>query len=244
VIKTAKELEHHYRINAIYGNLEKDRELIYHYANGFAHPVMWILPQQRRGHMIPVMWGLIPHYELGANAKEYYKKTLPYGSGLNARSENLFESNNYKNSVYTKRCVIPVDGFYETHSAKKNGKDFNVPFYFHRKNEGMIHLAGIYAVTQDKMVSFTVLTKAATPLFAKIHNKKQRRPVILNDDDVDRWLDDTIREDDILAIIDNDLTDASIYACPISKDLYKKNGEGDRVDIITPVHYEEITIEY
>ena len=40
--------------------------------------------------------------------------------------------------------MIPVDGFFETHSAKKNGKDFNVPFYFQRKNEGMINLAGIF----------------------------------------------------------------------------------------------------
>src|SRR5690554_8239514 len=77
VIKKVEELENHYRINAIYGNLEKDTELIYNYANGFSHPIMWILPQEKRGHMIPVMWGLIPHYENGANAGEYYKRTLP-----------------------------------------------------------------------------------------------------------------------------------------------------------------------
>src|SRR5690606_20877172 len=215
VIKKAEELKNHFKIKAIYGDLEKDTELVYNYANGFAHPVMWILPQEKRGYMIPVMWGLIPPYELGANAQEYYKKTLPYGSGLNARSEKLFDSNNYKTSVFRRRCVIPVDGFFEPHTAKKNGKDFNVPFYFSPKNEGMINLAGIYAVTPDKMVTFTVLTKEATPLFARIHNKKQRRPVILKDDDVERWLDDTLKANDILEIIDNDLTDGSIYAYPI-----------------------------
>lgn len=244
VIKTAAELENHYRIEAIYGELEKDNELIYNYANGFSHPIMWILPQERRGHMIPVMWGLIPAYELGADAQAYYKKTIPYGSGLNARSEKLFDSNNYRTSALKRRCVIPVDGFFEPHTAKKNGKDFNIPFYFQRKKEGMINLAGIYAVTQDKMVTFTVLTKAATPLFAKIHNKKQRRPVILNDADVAKWLDDSLREEDILGVINNDLADGSMQAYPISKDLYKRNGEGDRADIITPVHYGEIETEY
>ena len=44
VIKMAKELENHYSIAAIYGDLEKNTELIYNYANGFAHPIMWILP--------------------------------------------------------------------------------------------------------------------------------------------------------------------------------------------------------
>lgn len=244
VIKKVEELENHYKDKALYGDLEKDTELIYTYANGFAHPIMWILPQQKRGHMIPLMWGLIPPYELGAKAGEYYKKTLPYGSGLNARSEKLFDSNNYKTSVFRRRCVVPVDGFFEPHTAQKNGKDFNVPFYFHRKNGGMINLAGIYAVTSDKMVTFTVLTKEATPLFAKIHNKKQRRPVILKDDTVDTWLDDGLNEHKIIEVLDNDLPDDLLKAYPISKDLYKRNGEGNRADIIKPVHYDEIEIEY
>lgn len=240
MIKKAEELEQHYKIKAIYGDLEKDTELIYYYANGFGHPIMWLLPQEKKGHMIPVMWGLIPYYEIGANAKDYYKKTIPYGSGLNARSEKLFESNNYKTSAFTRRCVIPVDGFFEPHTAKKEGKEFKVPFYFHKKNEGVINLAGIYAVTRDKMVTFTVLTKEATPLFARFHNKKQRRPVIIQDVDVDNWLNDTLNENEIMEILDNDLPDDLLKAYPISKDIYKRNGEGNRPDIIEPVHYEEI----
>ena len=47
------------------------------------------------------------------------------------------------------------------------------------KDENLVHLAGIYAITKDKMVTFTILTKEASPLFAKIHNKKNRQPIIL-----------------------------------------------------------------
>lgn len=244
VIKKTKELENFFEIEAIYGDLEKGNELTYNYANGFAHPNLWILPQEKKGHMIPVTWGLIPHYELGANAKKYYQKTIRYGSGLNAQSEKLFESNNYKISAFTRRCVIPVDGFYEPHTAKKNGKDFKVPFYFEQKNDNLISLAGIYAVTKDKMLTFTILTKEATPLFAKIHNKKFRRPVILKNDDINVWLDDDLSEDDILNIMDQDLPDELIKTYPISKDLYKRNDEGDRADIIEPVYYDEVKIEY
>lgn len=243
VTKKAKELEQYYKIDAIYGDLEEGTELSYNYANGFAHPYLWIIPQQKSKHMIPVMWGLIPSYETGADAGTYYKKTIPYGSGLNARSEKIFESNNYKNSVFTKRCIIPVDGFYEPHTAKKNGKDFKVPFYFHRKDENLVHLAGIYAITKDKMVTFTILTKEATPLFAKIHNKKSRRPVILKDSDIDFWLSDALTENDISNLIQNDLSDEFLKAYPISKDLYKRNGEADRDDIIKPVVYDEVEIE-
>lgn len=244
VVKKAKELELFYNIEGLYGKMEPNTELIYNYANGFAHPNMWIIPQEKPKNMIPVMWGLIPAYKMGADAKAYYQETIRYGSGLNARSEKLFDSGQYKSSALTRRCIIPVDGFYEPHTAKKNGKDFKIPFYFSRKNENPVNLAGIYAITKDKMVTFTILTKEATPLFAKIHNKKNRRPVILSDEDIDVWLDNSLTEDDVLNVIEDDLADASINAHPISKDLYKRNGEGDRPDIIEKVAYAELEIDY
>ena len=223
--------------------MDENEELIYNQANGFAHPNMWIIPQEKPQNMIPVMWGLIPHYKMGADAKAYYKETIRYGSGLNAKSEKLFDSNNYKNSALTRRCIIPVDGFFEPHRIEK-GKPYSIPFYFHRKDNNPINLAGIYAVTPDKLITFTILTKAATPLFAKIHNKKFRRPVILQDDDVEVWLDSSLAQSGVQAVIDEDMADAELNAYPISKDLYKRGGEGDREDIIEEVAYEDLEIDY
>lgn len=243
VTEKADRLEYYYNVRRILGELEKDTELTYNYANGFAHPHLWIIPQEKPKNMIPVMWGLIPHYKLGSDAKAYYKETIRYGSGLNARSEKLFSSNNYKKSGLTRRCVIPVNGFFEPHTAKKNGKDFKIPFYFERANGAMLNLAGIYAVTPDKMVTFTILTKTATPLFAKIHNRKNRRPVILQDEDIEVWLSNGLRESDVYNVIENDLTDNQLNAYPISKDLYKR-GEGNRADIIEKVEYKELEIEF
>lgn len=244
ITRKKKYLEHIYRIKSIMGDLQNENELVYNSANGFEHPHLWIIPQERPKNMIPVMWGLIPHYKLGKDAKEYYKETIPYGSGLNAKSEKLFDSNNYKNSALKRRCIIPVDGFYEPHRLENVNKPYSVPFYFERKDERPFNLAGIYAVTPDELVTFTILTKKATPLFAKIHNNKERRPVILRDDDIDIWLDSTLEESDIMGIIKNDLPDLDINAYPISTDLYKRNGEGDRPDIIEPVTYADLEITY
>ncbi len=94
------------------------------------------------------------------------------------------------------------------------------------------------------MVTFTILTKAATPLFAKIHNKKFRRPVILNDEDIDVWLDGTLNEREVRNVMDDDMPDMELQAHPISTDLYKRNGEGNREEIITRVDYPEIEIDY
>jgi len=244
ITRKKKDLEKIYRIRAIMGDQQEKNELVYNSANGFAHPHLWIIPQERPEHMVPIMWGLIPHYKLGKQAKEYYKRTIRYGSGLNAKSEKLFGSNNYRNSALTKRCIIPVDGFYEPHRVENVKKPYSVPFYFERKDDMPFNLAGIYAVTPDEMVTFAILTKKATPLFAKIHNKKERRPVILKDDDIDVWLDNDLGESDVLNLIENDLPDAAINAYPISTDLYKRNGGGDRPDIVEKVAYADIEIDY
>ena len=107
----------------------------------------------------------------------------------------------------------------------------------------MINLAGIYAVTRDKHVTFTILTREASPLFAKIHNSKKRRTVILEDSKVQEWLSDDLIQTDVERLMLNDTHDSEIDAYPISKDLYKR-GEGNREDIIEKVEYEEIEISY
>ena len=111
-------LEAHYQIKALVGEMGENDELVYNQANGFAHPNMWIIPQEKPQHMIPVTWGLIPHYKMGSAAKDYYKEQIRFGSGLNARSEKLFDSNNYKKSALSRRCIIPVDGFFEPQSPE------------------------------------------------------------------------------------------------------------------------------
>ena len=243
VVKEAKELELRYKVNRLYGEMNPDEELTYNFANGFSHPNMWIIPQEKSSNMIPIKWGLIPHYRLGVDSKEYYKETVRYGSGLNAKSEKLFTSNNYKRSALKRRCIIPVDGFYEPHTTKRNGKVFKVPFYFYRKDLNPINLAGIYAVTKDKIVTFSILTKAATPLFSLVHNTKERRPVAIKDSDVANWLNSSLNETDVKNFITEDMSDEYFQTHPISRDLYSKD-KGDRDTIIQVVDYPEVKIKY
>lgn len=243
ITKKAAELENYYKRDRLLGDMKLDQELTYNSANGFAHPNMWIIPQEKPKNMIPVTWGLIPSYKRDVDPKEYYKETIRWGSGLNSKSEKLFDSSNYKSSALKRRCIIPVDGFYEPHQIENVKKPYSIPFYFERTNGSPFHLAGIYAVA-GKLVTFTILTKEATPMFAEIHNKKNRRPVILNDDDIESWLSDSLNESEVSNLIGNDLLDEDINTYPVSKDLYKRNGEGDRTGIIDRVEYEDLEINY
>tara|TARA_R110002033_G_scaffold36131_1_gene74446 strand:- start:790 stop:1353 length:564 start_codon:yes stop_codon:yes gene_type:complete len=187
------------------------------------------------------MWGIMPQNATGAYYKKYYKEAARFGAGLNAQSEKLFDHFIYKYSAMTKRCVIPVNGFYEPHTARKK---FKIPFYFERKNEALMSLAGLYTTTKDGYNTFTILTKAATPLFKKIHNTKNRRPIILRDAEVHVWLNNDLCEEDIQNLMEDDMDDTAIKAYPISKDLYNPKVDSNRANIIEEVKYEELEIEY
>lgn len=241
ITRKAEELEKHYAVAKLLGERVLEEELIYNHANGFSHPLLWIIPQEQSCHITPSLWGLMPSNKLGAERADYYKESVKFGSGLNAQSEKLFDHFIYKYSALTKRCIIPVDGFFEPHTAPKN---FKIPFYFERKNRDIISLAGLYTITADGYNTFTILTKPATPLFAKIHNTKFRRPVILRDEDIDVWLDTRLTPADIHNVIDDDLDDTSLNAYPISKDLYSPKVDSNRDDIIEQMDYPELEISF
>lgn len=233
-----------------------DEDLQRYHINGYAkhyidngnkmalHPIMLIQTQENPKYLAPVMWGFIPREVSGEQAEAYYGKTREYGSGLNATSEKMFTSRMFKESGEKRRCVIPVTAFFEPHTATVKGKPFKVPFIFERRDGAVIKLAGIYEHTYDGEFTFAVLTKPATPLFAKIHNTKKRRPVILHDQQTEAWLNSSSSRGYLEEIIANYMPDESIIAQPISKDLYARKVDSNRPNISDPVHYTEIQIDY
>lgn len=230
-------VERYYRLDHTYVYAEPEDEYNRYFNNGFAHHNSLIITEDMPSKLVWAKWGLAPYYKSKADLIQYYKETVKYGAGLNARSEKLFSSTNYRGF---KKCIVPVKGFFEPHTAKSN---FKIPFYFKRKDDQPLSLAGIYTIMDSGTITYSILTKAATPLFAKIHNKKNRRPVILQELDIDVWLDPNLSKDQIKEVISDDLVDAELETWPVSKDLYKGEA-GQRENIIEKVDYEELEIEY
>lgn len=138
-----------------------------YHMNGFSHPNMLVIPQVKSNVLAPGVWGIVPGNKTKAEMKPYFKEAVKYGGGLNACSEKVFQHFIYKNSIMENRCIIPVSGFFEPHDHK--GKKY--PFHFKDKENQPLALAGLYTFI-DTFITFTILTKDASPLFAKIHNKK------------------------------------------------------------------------
>lgn len=51
-------LQRRLQLDSVLKNEDSDLELIYYHANGWSHPIMWIIPQEHPNHLVPAMWGL------------------------------------------------------------------------------------------------------------------------------------------------------------------------------------------
>ena len=117
-------------------------------------------------------------------------------STINARAETLEARPTFRHSFKTRRCLIPVDGFYEW----KGPRGIKTPYYFHSKEDRPIAFAGLYDVwrSEDQVLhSATIVTTCANDLVMPIHD---RMPLILNKKEQKIWLNnetedlDSIRE--------------------------------------------------
>ncbi len=249
-VSTAEQLEAYFGVTRSANEKEAGHEFIYHHANGYSHNNFWAIPQEKPDHMTPMMWGLLPFNKPGADHEKYYKESIRYGAGLNAQAEKLFDFYLYKQSALTRRCIIPLSGFYEPHTCEKP-KNFKVPYYFEQKDSPIISLAGIYSITPDNYVSFSLLTKEAPEgsKYAIIHNKKNRegenRQVIpLKKGQIQSWLSNDIKEEEVYEIIHNDLPQDQINAYSVSKDVFSRTINSDRPDITEHVIYPQVKIKY
>ncbi|WP_417200554.1 SOS response-associated peptidase [Bizionia sp.] len=209
-----------------------------YHLNGFAHPNMLIIPQQKSDVLAPAVWGIVPSGKSKSDINPYFKESVKFGSGLNARSEKVFQHFIYRDSIMTKRCVIPVSGFFEPHDQK--GKKY--PFYITSKSKEPISLAGIYTII-DKVVTFAILTKEASPLFEKIHNKRKRQPVILNIENSHNWLSVDLTESDIQNVLHVEYPEGNLNTYTVSRGLFSPKVDSNVLEILKPVVYEELGLK-
>jgi putative SOS response-associated peptidase YedK len=149
--------------------------------SGFDHPELAVVIQGSLTHM---RWGLIPAWvKTREDALEIQNHTL------NARSETAFGKPSFRDAILSRRCVVPVDAFYEW---QHHGKD-KIPYQIIPSREPYLSLAGIWETwksphSHTPVNSFSILTCTANPLMAQIHNSNLRMPVILSYETVSEWI--------------------------------------------------------
>ncbi|WP_330632278.1 SOS response-associated peptidase [Halocatena halophila] len=148
-------------------------------------------------------WGLVPSWA--------DKRTTDH---INARAETVSDRRMFADAYQHRRCLVPVDGFYEWSSDERSQ-----PYRFVHSDGGPFALAGLWerwtpphvqtqldAFARDgpdrsaeELVSFTILTQSPTATVEPIHD---RMPVVLSEATEQAWLSGDPIE--TLAPIDDD----------------------------------------
>jgi putative SOS response-associated peptidase YedK len=120
----------------------------------------------------PATWGLVP--------PAHARTSRPGKPLINARSESAARTPAFREAFRDRRCVVPVDGFYEWVGPPQARR----PIWFHPAQGEVLRLAGLWEPGADD-ATFTILTTAANDVVAPAHD---RMPVILDPDAIDTWL--------------------------------------------------------
>ena len=148
----------------------------------------WVARATRDGgrELTPLSWGLVPWF-----AEDPKKAVKP----INARYESVTTRAMFRKLIATRRCVVPVDGFYEWQKTPHG----RLPYYFRLAEEAPMLLAGLWDRWRHgdaaPIESFTILTTPSNPLIEKLHD---RMPAIVDRADLARWLD--VKEQDAAAV--------------------------------------------
>ena len=147
-------------------------------------------------------WGLIPGWA---------KDPSIGNKMINARAETITEKPSYKNTLRTKRCLVPADAFYEW---RQNGD--KIPYRIFLKNSRLFAFAGLWdrwkAPDGNEISSFTIITTGANEFMQPIHN---RMPVILRREHEKLWLGSN-NADELLALL-KPYSSEDMDAYPVSK---------------------------
>ena len=135
-------------------------------------------------------WGMIPPWA----------KDKSIGAKLaNARAETIDEKPSFRQPFRRRRCLLPVDGYYEWES-RPSGKQ---PVYYSMRDGDLFCLAGLWETwttpeqtdepelpglgqaQAETLCTFTVITTTPNRLAKRVHD---RMPVIVHPADYGNWL--------------------------------------------------------
>ena len=134
-------------------------------------------------------WGLIPGW-----VKDM--KTFPLV--INVRAETIREKPSFRSAFIRRRCLMPVDGFYEWHRADTE----NRTYLFRRPDRQAFAFAAVWETWNSpdgsEIDTAALINGPANGLMSAIH---PRCPVVITPEDMAKWLDPATTPDEAQALL-------------------------------------------
>ena len=170
----------------------------------------------------PHHWGLVP----------VWAKSPALGNKMiNARAEGLADKNAYKHAFKRRRCIVPVDGFYEW--RKVPGQKAKQPYFIARPDGEPLAFAGLWEEWKgpdrsgdQRLRSATIITTSPNELMATIHD---RMPVILPPSAWSTWLDEDNADLDTLGRLLVPAPSEILTLRPVSTEVNNVRNKGEHL---------------
>ena len=166
-----------------------------------------------------VKWGLVPSWA----------KDKAMGNRLiNARIETVTEKPSFRSAFKRRRCLIPLDGFYEWH---KQGKS-KTPMYVQMQGHELFALAGLWETWEkegEPLHSCTILTTVPNEVVQPFHH---RMAVILSPDQYDWWLSEDLFGEAEAKVLQEPFSGEGMEAYAVSTEV--NNVANDHPALIEP----------
>ena len=181
-----------------------------------------VVQREERRAITAFRWGLIPHWAEAAKV----------GSRMfNARSETLTASPAFRDAFRRKRCLVPVDVFYEWQRTRTSRQ----PYTIGRADRRPLVLAGLWSGWRDPdadrvVRSFTIITAGPNEQVAGLHD---RMPVVVPDEAWSLWLDPDLADPAELQALLQPNDDIVLRIDPVSGLV--NNDRNDGPDLVVPI---------
>ena len=182
--------------------------------NGAPTQILAIITGENPHKLSYHRWGLIPPWA----------KDISVGNKMiNARAETITEKPSFRAPMFSKRCLVPADGFYEW--RQDAGKQ---PYRIFVKNNPIFSMAGLWerwkSPDGNVVESFTIITTEANSFMQTIHS---RMPVILKPGDEKAWL--SSKDSSVILSLLKPYSSEEMEAYPVSKLVNSPRNEGNAI---------------
>jgi putative SOS response-associated peptidase YedK len=161
-------------------------------------------PESGTRHLDVLRWGLVPRWARDAGGAARL---------INARAETLTEKPSFREAFRKRRCLVPMDGFYEWAQDVTPKQPFAVAL----RDGALMAVAGLWEGWQQPdgtwLRSYSVITCAAAGRQALLH---PRMPVILPPEDWPAWLGEAATSEEGLAALLRPADDDRLVFWPVA----------------------------
>jgi putative SOS response-associated peptidase YedK len=200
---------------------------------GDALPARWnVAPGSRvyaiagtaRGRRLgPIWWGLVPSWARDPGSGPRTATAFGPRRLANARAESLLDRPSFEGALAGRRCLVPVDGFYEWQAAP----DGRQPWYLTPVDGSPMAIAAVWdrwtGEGSEPYVSCALVTTPANDEVARLHD---RMPAILAPGDWDEWLDPANRDVERLLELLRPAPAGRLSSRPVSRLVNRVTNEG------------------